>query len=55
MKKQYISPQISISEIALEESIAAGSALIDPRDSNGQVQEQWIQDDDADFHFDWGS
>ena len=44
--KIYISPKISIFEVELEASIAAGSAKVFPMGNNGdyQMDEKWTED-----------
>ncbi|MGJ1235840.1 hypothetical protein ACR78I_12970 [Sphingobacterium multivorum] len=53
MKKNYVSPQIAELTIYLESGLAAGSAQVQPQNSNGQVFEQWTQDDDDNRTLDW--
>lgn len=40
-KKVYVAPEIRVSLIELEESIALGSAMVQPQNSAGQVKEEW--------------
>ena len=53
MKKNYVSPQIAELTIYLESGLAAGSAQVQPQNSNGQVFEQWTHDDDDNRTLDW--
>ncbi|WP_149525755.1 MULTISPECIES: hypothetical protein [Sphingobacterium] len=39
--QQYVAPKISLVVLAMEEGIAAGSAVAVPNDSNGQVMQEW--------------
>ncbi|WP_294183541.1 hypothetical protein [uncultured Sphingobacterium sp.] len=55
MKKQYVKPKIELFLVGLESGIAAGSATVNPQNSNGQVVEQWTKDDDDIRDLDWGS
>lgn len=52
MKKVYIKPTVDVFEIALEDAFAAGSALVQPQDSDS-VQAEWELDTDVDKSFIW--
>lgn len=39
--KEYLSPQIDVLVVEMENGIAAGSATTVPTDTNQQIQEDW--------------
>ncbi|WP_166333120.1 hypothetical protein [Sphingobacterium chungjuense] len=43
-KRPYESLSLTISQIEIEHSIAAGSATVNPVNQNQQVMEQWEED-----------
>ncbi len=53
MKKEYKQPKVEVTLIYTEEGVAAGSARVDPRNQNGFMEEQWIQEDDDNRNIDW--
>ena len=49
----YEPPSISTTRILMEQSIAAGSAVITPTDSDNVVQEEWTILPDVNTTIDW--
>ncbi|MDR0264768.1 MAG: hypothetical protein LBJ04_16235 [Sphingobacterium sp.] len=52
-KQRYISPEIKAEVIVLEQGIAAGSANVNPQDSNGDVKDTWTTDADNNQTVKW--
>lgn len=53
-KLPYVPASIVVNYVVLENGVAAGSAFVDPADSNGEVQEVWEEGTDQNYEFDWG-
>lgn len=52
-KEEYVSPEIEISLVEVEQGIAAGSAIVLPPDSGGVIQENWNDDSNDDRGVEW--
>jgi len=53
MKKAYTQPRVDVTLIYTEEGIASGSAKVYPYNNSGNIEEQWIQEDDDNRNIDW--
>ena len=52
-KSEYISPDIKVFFVEMEQGIAAGSAKVVPPNNGGLVQDEWIQGDDDNRTIEW--
>ncbi|HFK5566101.1 TPA: hypothetical protein ACG0AB_001584 [Elizabethkingia anophelis] len=52
-KSEYVSPDIRVFVVEMEQGIAAGSARVVPPNNGGVVQEEWIQGDDDNRTIEW--
>lgn len=52
-KKQYVAPTMTVIDLALEQGIAAGSALGSPTRNDNSVQEEWQIDADDSRTINW--
>ena len=52
-KKHYVAPTIVVSTIALEQGIAAGSALGSPIRNDNVIQDEWMIEADDSRTINW--
>ncbi|MDV3755333.1 hypothetical protein CMU20_09875 [Elizabethkingia anophelis] len=52
-KSEYVSPDIRVFVVKMEQGIAAGSARVVSPNNGGVVQEEWIQGDDDNRTIEW--
>ncbi|OPC53214.1 hypothetical protein DSC47_02200 [Elizabethkingia miricola] len=52
-KSEYVSPDIKVFFVEMEQGIAAGSAKVVPPNNSGVVQDEWIQGDDDNRTIEW--
>lgn len=53
MKKKYLPPLMIVEMVEMENSIAAGSAKINPTDSNGELTSEWENQSDIELAKEW--
>lgn len=53
MKQVYLAPAITVTPIILENCIAAGSAQVNPSDSNNEMKDSWDTSADNDQNVEW--
>lgn len=53
-KKKYLSPNISVAQIFMEESIASSSiAQVSPFNDSSEIEDIWLQDTEQEIIIDW--
>ncbi|WP_343566088.1 hypothetical protein [Sphingobacterium sp.] len=52
-KKKYVAPRLAATSVAMEASIAAGSANVQPTNSNQEVKSEWNNEGDKNGSMAW--
>jgi len=52
-KMKYVSPQLNVEEVEMEQGIAAGSAAVKPGSSSNEVKSQWDTGSDSNSNVEW--
>ncbi|MEI2273080.1 hypothetical protein OHD16_13095 [Sphingobacterium sp. ML3W] len=50
---KYVSPQLNVEEVEMEQGIAAGSAAVKPGSSSNEVKSQWDTGSDSNSNVEW--
>ncbi|AQX48491.1 hypothetical protein ATB99_09070 [Elizabethkingia meningoseptica] len=52
-KEEYVSPELDVALMEMEQGIAAGSARVNPANGQNEVKEEWTVGDDDNRTIEW--